>query len=99
MPQKLLIDWPGARTISPSRLRNAFGEPVIDCQRQRERVALLWVEKQLHDDSVGPLVAGCPAQPAGQAVNRVAPVRLAQWRLMGNTPELVSPVLQSVRPG
>ena len=77
----------------------ALGQPVVDGQRQGERVALLWVEEQFHDDPIGPLVACFPAEPAGQAMNRVAPVGLGQRGLMGDVRELVAPVLQPVRPG
>src|SRR5256885_14331732 len=57
------------------------------------------MEEHLHDDPVGLVVTGGPAQPARQAVNRVAPVGLAQRRLMSEAGEFILPILQPVRPG
>src|SRR5204863_356205 len=72
-------------------------QPVVDGQRQGERVALLWVEEQSHDDAIGPLVACFPAEPAGQAMNRVSPVGLGQRGPMGDVRERVATVMESVR--
>ena len=76
----------------------ALREPVLDAERERERVAGLGVDHVLHAPLARLRALRRPGRPADEPVDRVAEPGLRQRQLMALPVELVLPVLDAVRP-
>ena len=86
------------------RHRRAGGEPGVvedigDPQPERERVAGARAEDVLHGHPIRPSLNGGPGDPAHEAMDRVAQLRLVERDLVLGAIERVAAVPQPVRPG
>src|SRR5438105_581428 len=79
--------------------QTARRQAVLDAKADSERVALLGMEDERHEDAILGLLDGRPVDPAGKPVQRVVPSRLGEWRLVQPAGELVLAVLDPVGPG
>ena len=70
----------------------------VDAQREREGVTGSRVEEVFHHDAAGLPLARRPRLPPDEPVDRVAPLRLIDRELVASACELVSAVLDPVRP-
>src|SRR5215211_6193754 len=92
-----------ARRLADVGGRRAHSEAVhcerlFDAELQRERIARLRRERVRHHHPVRLALGNPPGLPADETVDRVPVLGLVQLELMALTFELVTPVLETVRP-
>src|SRR5262245_53079039 len=93
--------WTRIRAEVPGRCphpKSAVRQRIFDANPERERIARLWMEDVLHHRPVWLALGGGPGDPADEAVDCIAVLRLVQRELVAPAVELVAAILKPVRP-